>query len=231
MAREPIRGLAPAAPLTQHQDMRDIIWYFDPISPFAWLQWPQIKALAAQRPVSLRPILLAGLLQQHGQKGPAEIDSKRRFTYRHAWWRAREAGLPLRFPPTHPFNPLAALRLCVAAGSSIEAVDAVLAWIWEEGRAADSPDALALLAARLGIDDAASALADPAVKATLQEHFHSAVQAGVFGVPTLAIDGELFWGEDATSFALAFLSDPALLDDPELQRIDELPVGVRRPGS
>jgi 2-hydroxychromene-2-carboxylate isomerase len=52
--------------------------------------------------------------------------------------------------------------------------------------------------------------------------------AGIFGVPTLAIDGELFWGEDATDFALAYLANRRLLDDPEFVRLDQLPSGIQR---
>jgi 2-hydroxychromene-2-carboxylate isomerase len=205
-----------------------IDWYFDFISPFAYLQWPRVRALAEQRPLRLRPILFAGLLERHGHKGPAEIPAKRRFTYRQVCWRARQLGRTLRFPPAHPFNPLAALRLCVAAGAGADAVEAIFDWIWGQGQAGDSIDALEPLARRLGIDDPAAAIAQPAVKAALKANFDEAVSAGVFGVPTLAIGGELFWGEDATDFALAVLDDPALLQDPELQRLDALPVGIQR---
>ena len=90
-------------------------WYFDFISPFAYLQWQAVRRLPGIVPVC-RPVLLAGLLSHHGHKGPAEIPSKRLFTYRHAQWRADRAGIPMTFPPAHPFNPLAALRLCIAAG-------------------------------------------------------------------------------------------------------------------
>ena len=84
-------------------------WYFDVISPFAYLQWPKVQALAAQREVVLVPVLLAALLAARGQKGPAEISGKREFTYRHVLWQARTAGMALRFPPAHPFNPIVAL--------------------------------------------------------------------------------------------------------------------------
>lgn len=205
-----------------------ITWYFDFISPFAWLQWPRVKALAATQPVLLRPIVFAGLLDHHGQKGPAEIPGKREFTYRHALWRARQAGQLLRFPPQHPFNPLAALRLCLAAGADVIATDAIFDWIWAQGQAGDSVEALAPLAARLGIDNPATAIAAPAVKAQLKANFDEALAEGVFGVPTLSLDGRLFWGDDAHEFALACLHDPAVWDDPEMRRVAALPVGIAR---
>lgn len=207
-----------------------ITWYFDFISPFAWLQWPKVKLLAASRPVTLRPIVFAGVLERHGQKGPAEIPGKREFTYRHALWRARQNGQPLRFPPAHPFNPLAALRLCIAAGSTVAATDAIFDWIWAQGNAGDSIAALAPVAARLGIADPTTAIADPAVKAQLRSNFDEAMAEGVFGVPTLSLDGRLFWGEDAHAFALACLDDPSLWDEPEMHRLGALPVGVSRTG-
>jgi 2-hydroxychromene-2-carboxylate isomerase len=203
-------------------------WYFDFISPFAYLQWPAIRALSARHEVVPRPLLLAAVLDQVGQKGPAEIPAKRRFTYRFVQHRAAELGRPLRFPPAHPFNPLAALRLCLAAGSTAEAIDAIFHWIWAEGRAADSPAALAALAARLGIEDIESALAHPEVKAALRGHGDAALAAGVFGVPTAVVCGELFWGLDATSMLEAFLADPALFRGGEYPRLDRLPVAATR---
>lgn len=205
-----------------------IRWYFDFISPFACLHWPKVRALADRETVEFRPILFAGLLDRLGHKGPAEIPGKREFTYRHVLWRARRAGLPMAFPPAHPFNPLAALRLCIAAGSTPEAIDAIFAWIWREGRAGDSPGALAPVADALGIADIATAIAAPAVKARLRGNFDAAVADGVFGVPTLAIGGALFWGEDAHDFALAALDDPTLLDDAAFRRVAALPMAAVR---
>lgn len=201
-------------------------WYFDFISPFAWLQWPKVRALMRGTDMALVPVLLAAVLQARGQKGPAEIPGKREFTYRHALWQARREGQPLVFPPAHPFSPVAALRLCIAAGGTAEAIDAVFHWIWGEGRAGDSAAALAPLCERLGVDPAD--LADPAVKQALRANTDAALEAGVFGVPTLAIGGALFWGNDAHEFALAVLRDPALLEDAQMQRVATLAVGARR---
>jgi 2-hydroxychromene-2-carboxylate isomerase len=205
-----------------------IAWYFDFVSMFSWLQWPSIRALAAQREVSLRPMLFGALLKQMEQRGPAEIPRKREFSYRYAQWRAREAGIPLRFPPSHPFNPLPALRLCIAAGTTVDAVGAIFEWIWAHGRAADTAEALEPLAVSLGIVDVHAALGTPEVKAALQANFEQAMRQQVFGVPTLAIGDELFWGSDAHAFAMDFLAHPDLFAEGEMARLGALPVGISR---
>lgn len=199
-------------------------WYFDFISPFSYLHWQKVKALPeAVTPV---PIVFGAVLSAHGQKGPAEIPGKREFTYRHVLWQARQEGVTLRFPPAHPFNPLAALRLCVAAGSTAAAVDVLFDWIWKEGRAGDSAEALAPVAAVLGIDPTVAQ--GEAAKAELRANTEAAITAGVYGVPTLAVGEDLFWGNDAHGFALAALRHPGVLADAEMQRVSALPVGVQR---
>ena len=205
-----------------------IAWYFDFVSPFSWLQWPSIRELAAQREVSVRPMLFGALLKQMEQRGPAEIPRKREFTYRYAQWRARQADMPLRFPPAHPFNPLPALRLCIAAGTTVEAVGAIFEWIWAHGRPADTAEALEPLAASLGIADVRAALAAPEVKAQLQANFERAVAQQVFGVPMLAIGDELFWGADAHDFAMDYLAHPEMFGEGETDRLGQLPVGLSR---
>ena len=201
-------------------------WYFDFISPFAYLQWRKVKLLLNERDVELVPVVFAAVLAAHGQKGPAEIPGKREFTYRHVLWQARNEGVALRFPPAHPFNPIAALRLCIAAGSTPQAVDAIFTWIWARGEAGDSVEALLPVAASLGIDIATAN--DDATKRALRANTDAALAAGVFGVPTLAFDGQLFWGNDTHEFALATMRDPGVLADAEMQRVTALPVGVTR---
>ena len=207
-------------------DNAPLRWYFDVISPFAYLQWPKVKALAARREVMLVPVLLAAVLAARGQKGPAEIPGKCEFTYRHVLWQAREAGVPLQFPPAHPFNPVSALRLCIAGGCTVAVVDAVFDWIWGQGKAGDGVEALRPLLDRLGIS--ADAVADPAVKHAWRANTDAALAAGVFGVPTLQVGDALFWGNDAHAFALAVLEDPAVLDDPQMRRVADLPMAATR---
>jgi 2-hydroxychromene-2-carboxylate isomerase len=203
-------------------------WYFDFISPFAYLQWPKIRALSSRVEFAYRPILFAGLLERFGHKGPAEIPGKREFTYRHVQWRAQRDGVTLRFPPAHPFNPIAALRLCLAAGSTPAAIDAIYAHLWREGRRGDDAESLAGVGAALGIADVAAAIARPEVKQSLRDNFDAALADGVFGVPSLVAAGEVFWGDDATPMFEAWLHDPDAFESAEMRALKHWPEGVRR---
>ncbi len=208
--------------------MAPIPWYFDVISPFAYLQ---LEWLARERPdlaLDPRPVVLGAVLSHHGQLGPAEISGKREFTYRYVIWRAQELGVPVRFPPRHPFNPLAALRLIVAAGATVPVVQRVFRHIWAEGRNSESAADLESVGHDLAIDDVAAAIGQPEVKAKLKESTAAALADGVFGVPTLLIHGQKFFGQDATAFALAVLERPQLLCEGEYAHLSDIPVGVRR---
>jgi 2-hydroxychromene-2-carboxylate isomerase len=186
-------------------------WYFDFISPYAYLQAARLGNLAERVHVRARPVLFAGLLNHHGQLGPAEIAPKRQFVFRQALWLARRDGIAMQLPPSHPFNPLPPLRLAIALDCKVDAITTIFDFIWRDGRDPDDPGEWQQLTEALGVVDAAQALSDPQVKQTLRENTEQAIADGVFGVPTLVIDDELFWGYDATWFALDYLADPAAL--------------------
>ena len=210
-------------------DRSKVAWVFDVISPFAYLGFPQLARLPADVSVELVPVLLAGLLEHFGQLGPAEIPSKRRFTYRFVLWRARQLGIPMRMPPAHPFNPLAALRLIIAAGSDERAAGTVLAAVFRDGRDVSDAAVIADLARSLGVADPQAALRHTAVKQRLRDNTRWASSLGVFGVPTLVIGDELFWGHDAFDMALDYLGHPEVFQEPDMRAIDTLPIGATRP--
>lgn len=206
---------------------KTVDWFFDVISPFAYLQLEQFDKLPADIVIQPRPVVLGAILSHWGQKGPAEIGAKRVFTYRHALFRAQQLGIPFRMPPAHPFNPIKALRLTIAMGGALDAVRAVFRHIWRDGHDVGSPEGFAALCGAVGFAQGAAAVEQPDVKDALRRHTDAAIALGVFGVPTLAADGELFWGEDATALFLHCQST-GWLATPEVQRIGTLPVGVQR---
>jgi 2-hydroxychromene-2-carboxylate isomerase len=208
------------------QQAARLVWYFDFVSPFSYLQFEAYPEL--MQTAELRPVLFAGLLNHWGGKGPAEIPAKRLQTYRYTYWQAGEYGIPINYPPAHPFNPIHALRLALALDSRYDAVKAIFEFIWTEGRSV--ADEWPMLLARLRLDPAAAdaMIADARVKDALAANGREAIERGVYGVPTFDTGRELFWGLDATDMLLDYLADPAVFDAPEMRRIAALPVGAQR---
>lgn len=192
--------------------MHALRFYFDPISPYAALAfWRLPEALAGRNHVvDYVPVLFGALLKANGQKGPAEIESKRAWTYRQVLWLGREQGLSL--PAQHPFNPLALLRLawaCCDEGSTPSrwVVEQVLRHVWQgQGADANDPQRLQQLAETLAPQRRAD---EDSAKRRLREATDAALAAGVFGVPTIEWQGKLFWGQDALPMLVAALDgDP-----------------------
>ncbi len=191
--------------------MKHLTFWFDVISPYAYLAFARLpEALQGlSYSVTYRPILFAGLLAHWGQKGPAEIEPKREWTYRQVAWEAHRLGVPLDLPAQHPFNPLALLRLVVASGANRRSVEAAFAHVWQGGADANDAARLHELQARLmPTQDPASAL----VKAALRHHTEAALAARIFGVPTIECDGRLFFGVDALPMVAAWMRGDAWFD-------------------
>ena len=208
--------------------MPTVDWYFDFVSPFAYLQSERLNTLGSNVRIRYRPVLFAALLDAHGHKGPAEIPAKRAFTYRFCVWQARALGVPFKFPPEHPFNPLPLLRLALACDAAPEAVHRIFRFVWRDGRLPDLPLEWAELAAELGVPDADARIAAPEVKEALRRNTDEAITRGIFGVPTLAVGEELFWGADATAMARDYIAAGNRYGDPEYARVAALPIGVAR---
>jgi 2-hydroxychromene-2-carboxylate isomerase len=206
--------------------MRTATWYFDFISPFAHIGLHRLKELPSDLSIEYRPVLFAAMLNHWGQKGPAELPTKRRYSYRWSHWWAHSLGIPLRYPAAHPFNPLHHLRLAIACGAKPDAVRKIFDSIWTTGAEASDPARFAALAKGLGVSK--DALESAEVKNTLRQNTEAAIQRGVFGVPTFDVDGELFWGADSIEFLKDFLANSSVIRNPEMQRLDELPVAAAR---
>ena len=204
------------------------LWYFDVISPSAHLALTRLNAIRAQRPIALKPIVFGAILKHWGQLGPAEIAPKRVHTYRLATHKAQAMGVPFRFPPAHPFNPLAMLRLLTALNGNEAAVTTAFRLVWGEGRDANDPAVLQEVADIAGLPDALALIGEQEVKDRLRQATEEAVAAGVFGVPSLVIDGEVFWGVDAMAMAQDYLADPAAFRSGEMARVSTLPEGIQR---
>jgi len=184
--------------------MTALRFYFDFISPYAYLGWTELGALASRHGRAIEPVptLFAGLLQANGQLGPVEIPRKRTYVFKDVVRTAHALGVELRPPPAHPFNPLLGLRICSTDMSSqarIRAVDVLFRAVWAGGPGITDPAAVERVLDAAGLPGAelvASAATD-AVKQRVRAQTDEALAHGVFGVPTVLADGELFWGRDS----------------------------------
>ncbi len=206
------------------------VWYFDLISPFVHLQLELQASLFERTRPLCRPVLFGVLLQQHGTLGPAEIPSKRTFTYRHVLWKAQAAGISMRFPPEHPFRSLPFQRLCLGLEEDWQTIREVSRFIWQQGRLLEQDhDWQDLMAIRGWTREQGDAhLQAPEVKQALADSTTEALAHQVFGVPTFRIGSELFWGEDAGPLMEGYLAHPDLFAQDPFRNLDTLPVGVTR---
>ena len=200
--------------------MASLDLFCDFISPYAYLGWTQIHALAARHGRKVRPVpvLFAALLDHSGTLGPAEIPAKRAYIFKDTLRTARSLGVPFGAPPSHPFNPLLALRVATADPSRA-VVDALFRAVWGGGGGVETEAAVAraLDAAGLPATALIARATEPAIKQQLREVTDAAIAAGVFGVPTVIADGELFWGVDSFAHLERFLAggDPIAPADAE----------------
>lgn len=223
--------------------MKTLAFYFDPISPFAWLAFQRLPValMGNSYRVLYKPVLFAAMLKANGQLGPAEIPSKRDWTYRHVLWLGHHLGIPLSMPASHPFNPLPLLRLSLATAMADEpgacnryVAEQVLRHVWAAG--GDPLDVSRLQKLQSALADHMNrrglTLADPdgdAVRQQLRANTEEALAAGAFGVPSFAVDGRLFWGLDSLPMLKAYLDGDDWFDGKDWTFAKEVPVGIVRP--
>ena len=219
--------------------MKHITFYLDFISPYAYLAFEALPEALMGTSYSVRytPVLFVGLLKHHGQLGPAEIASKREWTYRQVLWLAHSRGIALEMPASHPFNPLALLRLALACSADATpgapnryVCETIFRHVWRGGAEAVDAQRLEALATQLGPKHD---FESDAVKAQLKENTDAAIAQCVFGVPTFAVDGRLFWGLDALPMLRAYLLGSAWFDGPGWDSVSTVSAGIarRRQGS
>ena len=186
------------------QSPAPIDFYFDPISPYAWLAIRGLEKLATEigRKILVKPILFAGLLNAHEQKGPAEVPAKRNYIFHDVMRRAAMQNIPFLCPPHHPFNPLIPLRIATAIEDEplrLKFCTAVADAAWAGGIDISLLERALAVAAESGIEQkwAAERIQDSTVKQNLKMETASAIERGVFGVPSFYDQGELFWGNDS----------------------------------
>jgi 2-hydroxychromene-2-carboxylate isomerase len=176
-------------------------FYYDFSSPYSYLAAARIDAVLPG--ATWRPISFGFVLRATGRR-PWSFEADRAADLAEIDRRAAERGLPpVRYPEGWPIErySLAPLRAAVFAeerGRLAEFTHATYRAIFAEGRALDDPAAVHDAAAAAGLEpeEVERAVHRDEVKDRLRAYTDEALERGIGGVPTVVVDGELFWGDD-----------------------------------
>jgi 2-hydroxychromene-2-carboxylate isomerase len=183
-----------------------IAFYFDFSSPYSYLASEQIEPLAKRfgRAVEYRPVLLGAVFKASGgaplteQYGPKARYSKHDFERS-----ARFAGVPYRPPSKFPIGAVAASRAVVwlqreQPDKAASFVHAVFRAFFRDDRDISDAGVVAAIAQETGLDAPAlmQGAQQPDIKDELKRRVDEAIAFGLFGAPTIVVDGEVFWGND-----------------------------------
>jgi len=183
-----------------------IDFYFDFSSPYSFLASEQIEALAARygRSVVYKPMLLGVVFKTSGGAPLTEqYEPKARYSVHDFERSARFIGVPYRHPAKFPIGAVGASRALVSLqrdqpDRAAPFVHAVFRAFFQQGRDISDAAVVAGVAQEIGLDGPALLQASqaPAVKDALRTRVEEAIASGVFGAPTIVVDGEVFWGND-----------------------------------
>ncbi len=191
---------------------KTIKFYFDYISHNAYIAWTQIGEMAQKYNMMIEPVpvLFAGLLKAHNQLGPAEVPAKLNWMTSNVLRKAALLNIPLNPPASHPFNPLLSLRaslIDIENDKRHELITRIFNGVWVEGRDVTAPEVMMQIFESCGLNgqQAMGECNSQTVKAKLIQNTNDAVNSCVFGVPSMAIGDELFWGYDDFPYLELFL--------------------------
>ncbi|NVD29250.1 2-hydroxychromene-2-carboxylate isomerase [Parasphingorhabdus flavimaris] len=180
---------------------------FDFVSPNAYLIWQPLKDLAEKHgaTIAITPAFLGGMHKLTGNAPPfirdAEVKGKNEYAMLELGRFVKKHGLSkFKMNPHFPFNTITLLRMLVALDPAkrAEFIETLLPPIWEQGLDVTDGETLGKILQDDGFD-AADLLAqtqDPAVKQALIDNTENAVERGAFGIPTIYIDGEMYFGKE-----------------------------------
>lgn len=177
----------------------DVRFYFGAISPYSWFAAERIAALLPQG--RWRPVFAGGLFRAAGRVSWG-VTEERAGRIADCEQRAARHGLgPIRWPDGWPASDVLIARAMVVAdqeGRLVPFAIAAMRACFREGADVTRPEAITQVASRVGLDGATllEATQHAAVKAALRANTEEAVRSGVVGVPTVVVDGEVFWGDD-----------------------------------
>ncbi len=181
----------------------EVTFFYDYGSPASYLAWTQLPALCARHAATIdyRPILIGGLFKLTGNRSPVTVDAKGAWFFKDMARFAERYDVPFRKNPHFIINSLPLMRGALWAEAEGRLGDynrIMFEACWVEGRDLNDPAVIMATLAEGGLDagTVAEAIRTDAIKQRLIQVTQDAVDQGIFGVPSMIVDGELHFGQD-----------------------------------
>ena len=194
---------------------KTVEFLFDVGSGFSYLAYHQLPKIAQAQGAGIvwTPVLLGGIFQATGNKSPAEVPAKGRYSNIDLQRWAKAYGVTIQMNPDFPINTLALMRGAVAMQMRGDEVfqpylRAVFSAMFGKPRNLNLPAEIGAVLTEAGFDPAEfmQLISDQRVKDRLKENTTGAVARGAFGAPTFFVGEDMFWGQDRLEFVAEALS-------------------------
>lgn len=192
---------------------RVIEFFFDFGSPTTYLAYNVLPKIAERHSARIewKPVLLGGVFRLSNNTTPAMHPLKARWMMEDLIRWARYWGVPFKPGPI----PISTLQLARGATALLgkplfdQYCDAVFNGLWRFGLDFNKPETLLEIAVGIGWSesDLEAAITNEATKKLLTDTTKELVDRGGFGVPTMFIRNEMYFGQDRLSFVEAALAN------------------------
>ena len=192
---------------------KQVEFYFDYGSPNAYLAWSQLPAICDRHGAALvyKPMLLGGVFQGTGNQTPVNIEAKGAWMMQDMARHAAKYGAPFKMNPFFIINTLPIMRGVFWAEREdvFDAYNtAMFKAMWEDEVDLGNPEEIGRVLTAAGLDAGAAVAAaqEPEIKQALIDATSAAVERGIFGAPTMFVDGEMHFGQDRLDWVEAALA-------------------------
>ena len=185
---------------------KEIVFYFDFVSPYAYLAYKKIQSLPKNIKINFKPILLGGLHSLEGITAPAFIKPKLKHMINDCLLIAKKYNFDFKWNSKFPINSLNIMRGYLNINSSNQAqyIKIIFDAYWKDDLDISKEEILISLLEQCNIDKGIffKTIKDPVIKEKLKDATKNAHEKDVFGAPTFIVNNKIFWGQDRLEFAL-----------------------------
>jgi 2-hydroxychromene-2-carboxylate isomerase len=187
---------------------KTIDFYFDFISPYAYLAHKKVREFEKKKKIKVnyKPILLGGLHNIIGITAPAFINAKAKYMIRDCKMVAKKFNIKFKFNPLFPINSLNLMRGLLTINPQIKEqyINSFFDAYWQDGLDLNNEKILSSILKKNKIkkDVFIKKIKDPIIKDKLRKLTEEAYKNDIFGAPTFVVNKKIFWGQDRFEYAL-----------------------------